>query len=230
MNFLKELIAAFQADKLQLSTLLDVLGSRGAQPDAAHREEVALVEQFAVEGELTPEAAEALLGALRSLQKTGAAPSAIGGEEATVVQPSGNGRRPAADDATMVQPGGPPATPVSHDEDVTVVQPASAGSPADDEATVVKPTSVPPRDVQATHVTGSATGTGTGTSSSFNMDSWQRMADAEGGDFAAVGSCSRAASISRRRSVAAAWAWCSRHATSARSKRATATPMSRSKC
>ncbi|AND69049.1 hypothetical protein ATSB10_15950 [Dyella thiooxydans] len=185
MNFLNELIAAFQADKLQLSTLLDVLRSRGAQPAEVHREEVATVERLAAEGALTPDTAAALLGVLRSLQDAAAAAAApVTGEDATVVQSS---HRPAADDPTVVQPGGTSMAPAAHDGDATVVQPASGPSHADDEATQVKPASTPvPRDAQATSVTGSATGTGT--SSTFNSDSWQRMASVEGSDYAAVGS------------------------------------------
>ncbi|HET6433622.1 bifunctional serine/threonine-protein kinase/formylglycine-generating enzyme family protein [Dyella sp.] len=185
MNFLNELIAAFQADKLQLSTLLDIIGSRGPQADDTHRAEVARVEQLGADGALAPEVVEALLARLRAQQQPLAAPpGAIGDADATVVQPAG--RAPAgADDATVIQPGARAAAPPA-DADATVVQAAPLRGPADDEATVVKPASLPGADAQATSVTGSATGTGT--SSSFNMDSWQRVADAEGGDYAAVGS------------------------------------------
>jgi non-specific serine/threonine protein kinase len=183
MNFLTELIAAFQADKLQLSTLLDVLASRGPQLEAVHREEVALVARLAAEGTLAPQAAQALLGKLRSLQAL-RAPAAAVGEDATRIQPSS--RRPEADQATLVQPGSGPPTPGT-DGDATVVQPTSARSSVDDEATVVKPASTPPGDGQATGVTGTTGTTSSGTSSSFNVESWQRVADAEGGDYAAVG-------------------------------------------
>lgn len=187
MNFLNELIAAFQAEKLQLSTLLDVLGSRGAQPDAIHREEVALVERLGADGSLPPEAAEALLARLRSLQ-TSAATGAVVDEDATVIQPSGNRRPAASDEATVVQPGSN-GSPTGADQDATVVQPTSAPrAGVDDEATMVKPTSAPqPGDTQTTGATGTQTGTGSGTSSTFNVDTWQRVADAEGGDYAAVG-------------------------------------------
>jgi non-specific serine/threonine protein kinase len=169
MNFLKELIAAFQADKLQLSTLLDVLASRGAQPDAVHRDEVALVERLAAEGSLSPDAAAALVGKLRSLQ-SGSGGRTTPDDDATVIQPSGSGRRPDADDVTVVQPTSSPRRPV------------------DDEATMVKPASTPPPgNTQTTSVTGTQSATGTGTSSTFNVESWQRVADAEGGDYATVG-------------------------------------------
>ena len=185
MNFLNELIAAYQAHKLQLSTLLDVLASRGAQPEPIHREEVALVQRLGDEGSLSAEAVEALLSRLRSLQGNTARPPAAD-EDATVIQPSA-GSRAAPNDATVVQPTG-----ASGDEDATVVQPASvprAGAAPDDEATMVKPASTPRGgDAQATSVTGTQGATGTGTSSSFNMDSWQRMAEVEGGDYATVGS------------------------------------------
>ena len=182
MNFLTELIAAFQADKLQLPTLLVVLASRGPQPEEVHREEVALIARLAAEGTLTPQAAQALLGKLRSLQAQ-RAPAAAVDEDATRIQPSS--RRPEADQATVVQPGGAQPT-AGTDGDATVVQPSSARSSVDDEATVVKPASTPPGDSQATSVTGTTGTTRSGTSS-INMESWQRVADAEGGDYAAVG-------------------------------------------
>ncbi|MDE1962908.1 MAG: protein kinase [Xanthomonadaceae bacterium] len=192
MNFLNELIAALQADKLQLSTLLHILGSRGAQPEPVHREEVALLERLAAEGALSPEVTRTLLGELQRQQATtGRATTAA--DDATVVH-AGSGAGDAtvvqarADDATLVQPtaGGAGA----HDADATVVQPSAtpAGHPHDDEATVVKPSSSPRgSDTQATGVTG-RTGTTGATSSTFNADSWQRMSAAEGGDYAAVGS------------------------------------------
>jgi len=65
-----------------------------------------------------------------------------------------------------------------------VVQPTSSptGRASDDEATIVKPASTPRgSDTQTTGTTGS-------TSSTFNSDSWQRVAAAAGGDYAAVGS------------------------------------------
>lgn len=185
MNFLNELIAAYQADKLQLSTLLDVLASRGAQPEPIHREEVALVQRLGDEGSLSAEAVEALLSRLRSLQGNTARPP-VADEDATVIQPSA-GSRATPNDATVVQPAGAPG-----DQDATIVQPASvprAGAAPDDEATMVKPASTPRGgDAQATSVTGTQGATGTGTSSSFNMDTWQRMAEVEGGDYATVGS------------------------------------------
>ncbi len=193
MNFLNELIAALQADKLQLSTLLHILRSRGAQPEPVHREEVALVERVAAGGALSAEAAKALLDELHRLQGTAAdtvtaavdatvvhAGAAAGSGDATMVQPR-------ADDATRVQP---TAAGGGHDADATVVQPAStpSGHRHDDEAPIVKPSSAPRGpDTQATGVTG-RTGTTGATSSTFNSDSWQRMASAEGGDYAAVGS------------------------------------------
>jgi non-specific serine/threonine protein kinase len=186
MNFLNELLAAYRAHTLQLSTLLDVLASRGAQPHDAHLAEVALIERLGAEGNLPSEAGEALVAKLRALQPRAPAASTRD-DDATVLQPrTGQGRPPADADATVVQPtsGRPTASP---DADATVVQPAfHPRAPVNDEATMVKP-ATPPRDGQATSVTG-ATGTGTGTSSSFNMDSWQRVADAEGGVYAAVGS------------------------------------------
>jgi len=194
MNFLNELIAAFQAGKLQLSTLLDVLGSRGAQPEAVHIDEVALVERLADEGSLAPEDAEALLGKLRSLQtKRPSAAVTDADADATVIHPSTASHRTAANEDGIGAPprDRQPTIRPGPDQDATVVQPTSSRPTVNDEATVVKPASTPPGDTQATSVTGSqgntATGT-TGTSSSFNAESWQRVADAEGGGYAAVGS------------------------------------------
>jgi len=52
---------------------------------------------------------------------------------------------------------------------------------------VVKPASwTPPEDNQSTGTQG-RTGTGTHSNSTFNADTWQRVADAEGGDYATVG-------------------------------------------
>jgi non-specific serine/threonine protein kinase len=188
MNFLNELIAAFQADKLQLSTLLNVLASRGAQPDVVHHDEVALVERLRDDGALSTEAADALLDKLRSLQ-AGAAKPAATHEDATVIQPAG--RQPPADEATVVQPGATrPPVAGSADEDVTVVQPKSVPVPGprpDEDATMVKPSTSPGApDGQVTSVTATQSATGTA-SSTFNMESWQRVSDAEGGDYAAVG-------------------------------------------
>ncbi|HUW54128.1 MAG TPA: protein kinase [Rhodanobacter sp.] len=186
MNFLNELLAAYRANTLQLSTLLDVLASRGAQPHDAHLAEVALIERLGAEGSLPLEAVEALEAKLRALQPMAPAASAPH-DDATVLQPrAGQGRPPADADATVVQPSsGRPAAAPTPDADATVVQPASLPrARVNDEATVVKP-ATPPPDAQATSGTGA---TGTGTSSSFNMDSWQRVADAEGGVYACVGS------------------------------------------
>jgi non-specific serine/threonine protein kinase len=138
MNFLNELIAAYQADKLQLSTLLDVLASRGAQPESIHREEVALVQRLGDEGSLSSEAVEALSARLRSLQGSTSRP-AVADDDATVIQPSAAGSRAAPDDATVVQAGGTPPI-AAGDDDATVIQPASVPRAGpDDEATMVKP-------------------------------------------------------------------------------------------
>jgi non-specific serine/threonine protein kinase len=74
-----------------------------------------------------------------------------------------------ADDATVVQPASRPPAP-SADADATVVAPASRPPAAD--------------APQATAVTGTQ---GTASSSSFNRSSWEKVAEAEGGDYATVG-------------------------------------------
>src|SRR6185312_7719784 len=80
------------------------------------------------------------------------------------------------------------APPVLPDDEVTMVQPASRppAPSADADATVVAPASRPPAAdaPQATAVTGTQ---GTASSSSFNRSSWEKVAEAEGGDYATVG-------------------------------------------
>jgi non-specific serine/threonine protein kinase len=77
--------------------------------------------------------------------------------------------------------------PVAVEAEVTQVKPALAAASGDAEATVVKPASGP---AAYTHPpeqsTGQNTGHNTGNSSS-NRDTWQRVAQAEGGEYATVG-------------------------------------------
>ncbi|WP_333676254.1 protein kinase [Dyella sp.] len=80
-----------------------------------------------------------------------------------------------ADDATVVKP------PSPAEADVTQVKPAMAMATGDAEATVVKPASGPSTNTQNTgHNTSSHSG-------SSNRDTWARVAQAEGGEYATVG-------------------------------------------
>jgi non-specific serine/threonine protein kinase len=80
-----------------------------------------------------------------------------------------------ADDATVVKP------PSPAEADVTQVKPTVAMATGDAEATVVKPASGPSTHTQNTgHDTSSHSG-------SSNRDTWARVAQAEGGEYATVG-------------------------------------------
>ena len=157
MTSLAELIADFNAKKVKLPEVFAALTARGRVSDDQHRADVALLEQMQGEGTFTPEIARALIAKLNAMQVAPAAPDG---------------------DATMVKPAPPPA-PV--DAEVTQVSPgAPSSAPSSTDATVVKPTSQAPSHTE----TGSS---GTHSSSSFNHDSWQRVAQAEGGEYATVG-------------------------------------------
>ncbi|GAA0264080.1 bifunctional serine/threonine-protein kinase/formylglycine-generating enzyme family protein [Rhodanobacter caeni] len=167
MKALAELIAAYQAGTLKLLALFNAVAARGPQAEDDHRAEVALVEQMEADGTLEADIARALVARLVKLQSPPAAAEAEASDDATVIKPAS--RPPVADDATVVQPASRPAAP-----------------PYDD-ATVVKPASwSPPQDGSQTGTQG-RTGTGTHSNSTFNADTWQRVADAEGGDYATVG-------------------------------------------
>jgi non-specific serine/threonine protein kinase len=158
MTSLAELIADFNAKKVKLPEVFAALTARGRVSEEEHRADVALLEQMQSEGTFTPEIARALIAKLNAMQ---VAPVVTDG------------------DATMVKPAPTPAAPV--DAEVTQVSPgAHATAPSSTDATVVKPASQPPSHTE----TG---GSGTHSSSSFNRDSWQRVAQAEGGEYATVG-------------------------------------------
>jgi non-specific serine/threonine protein kinase len=183
MTSIAELIAALQANELKLPALFDALTVRGAIPDAEHQAELALLEGQSAESGLMPEIARALAAKLKAVQAAETKPAEIKpvvDDDATVVQPRSVARPPIE-------------TPI--DPDITVVQPASrrpAPSPPPsssmDEATVVKPATHRPAS-SAGGQTGATTQAHTGTgSSSFNTSSWENVANAEGGDYATVGS------------------------------------------
>lgn len=82
----------------------------------------------------------------------------------------------APDDATVVKP------PSPAEAEVTQVKPAVAMATGDAEATVVKPASGP--STSNTQNTGHDTSSNSGSS---NRDTWARVAQAEGGEYATVG-------------------------------------------
>ncbi|MFC4729761.1 protein kinase domain-containing protein [Coralloluteibacterium thermophilus] len=89
-------------------------------------------------------------------------------------------REAQEDDATVVAP--PARTPAPADDATAMALPASrAAVPPDDDVTHVVPAPVVPGDAQA------ADGTGTGTGTSTGVETWQRIADAAGGEVARVG-------------------------------------------
>ncbi|HUH55872.1 MAG TPA: bifunctional serine/threonine-protein kinase/formylglycine-generating enzyme family protein [Rhodanobacter sp.] len=169
MNSLAELIAAYQAGTLKLLALFNAVAARGPQAEEDHRAEIALVETMEAEGTLEADIARALVAKLVKLQAPPAAAEVEANDDATVIKPASQ-NRPVAEDATVVQPASRPTATPPHD-DATVVKPASWR---------------PPEDNQSTGTQG-RTGTGTHSNSTFNADTWQRVADAEGGDYATVG-------------------------------------------
>jgi serine/threonine protein kinase len=204
MNSIAELVAAYQADKLKLPAVFEALTARGVLPEAAYQADIAWLEQQRSAGSLDPLIIKALLAKLATVQTPST--NAAGDDDVTVVKPATQRpavppAAPADADATMVQPTSrpapPPPPPVSGIDDATVVKPTSRppappSPPGGDEATMVKPVSEtprPPADGNTVGITGTQQGlTGTGTSSSINQSSWQHIADAEAGDFVAVGS------------------------------------------
>ncbi|HTV85790.1 MAG TPA: protein kinase [Dyella sp.] len=158
MTSLAQLLADFNAKRVKLPEVFAALTARGRVSEEEHRADVALLEQTQRAGSITPEISRALIAKLNAMQVAPAAPD---------------------DDATMVKPAPTPAAPV--DAEVTQVSPGpQATAPSSTDATVVKPASQAPSNTQ----TG---GAGTHSSSSFNRDSWQRVAQAEGGEYATVG-------------------------------------------
>ncbi|GLQ91185.1 protein kinase domain-containing protein [Dyella acidisoli] len=81
---------------------------------------------------------------------------------------------PSSDDATLVK------TPGTESAEVTQVKPAMAPASSDAEATVVKPASGPTS-------TGPAHTEQNTSNSSSNRDTWQRISQVEGGEYATVG-------------------------------------------
>ncbi|WP_426664508.1 protein kinase domain-containing protein [Rhodanobacter aciditrophus] len=168
MTPIAELIADYQARRLTLPGLFEALAARGALPDETLRDEQALLDAMAADGRIEPTLARALAAKLRSLQPAAPAPAADG--DITRVQVSSRAAVPPPDaEMTMVQPASHPPAPAG-DADATVVAPASRRPAAD--------------APQATAVTGTQ---GTASSSSFNRSSWEKVAEAESGDYATVG-------------------------------------------
>lgn len=82
---------------------------------------------------------------------------------------------PPSNDATLVKPVG------VVEADVTQVKPAAVSASTDAEATVVKPASAPSGNTQ------NNTSQNTSNSGSSSPDTWQRIAQVEGGEYATVG-------------------------------------------
>ncbi|WP_369977637.1 bifunctional serine/threonine-protein kinase/formylglycine-generating enzyme family protein [Xanthomonas bundabergensis] len=90
-------------------------------------------------------------------------------------------------DALRADPGAAPAAAI--DDDATVVMPRRAPPPAaavEDDATRVQP-AMPLPQPGADRTGGTGTGGATGTAGTASLSSWQRLADAAGGDYATVG-------------------------------------------
>ncbi|BFI96596.1 MAG: hypothetical protein RSP_21060 [Rhodanobacter sp.] len=176
MTSLTELIADYQAKRITLPGLFDALAARGELPDEVVREEHALLDAMVADGRLESVLARALAAKLRNLH-----PSVLPAAAAPVSAPA------PADDVTRVSVAPQPPAP-SGEGDMTMVQPASRppAPSGEADATVVAPASHRPgTDAPAqTAVTGTQ---GTASSSSFNRSSWEKVAEAEGGDYASVG-------------------------------------------
>jgi serine/threonine protein kinase len=194
MNSIAELVAAYQADKLKLPALFEALSARGPVPAQQHQADIDWLEQQRTEDALDTLIVRALLAKLAVVQAAPAPP--VDDADVTMVKPATQRSKvtsppPTDEDITRVQPASPPAPPPEFD-DVTVVKPATRRPPAatDDEITMVKPASGRPRPpVEGSTVGATGTHGLTGTSSSISgQSSWQRVADAEGGDFVTVGS------------------------------------------
>ncbi|GGA38603.1 protein kinase domain-containing protein [Dyella nitratireducens] len=157
MTFLADLIDDFNARRRKLPELFHALGERGPQSEEVYREDLALLERLQEEGTLPPDIARALIAKLHAVQQ----PAPV-----------------TADDATVVK------APSPVEAEVTQVKPTTATASGDAEATVVKPASGPSVSSQNT---GHNTGHNTSNSASSNRDTWQRIAQAEGGEYATVG-------------------------------------------
>ena len=173
MTPIADLIADYEAKRITLPGLFDALAARGELPDEVVRDEHALLAAMTADGRLEPSLSRALAAKLRSLHPSASSPApapeaAPDDADATRVRVSPS-PAPSPADATMVQPAARPPAPPG-EADATVVAPASR-TPSPD---------APP----LTALTGTQ---GTASSSSFNRSSWEKVAGAEGGEFASVG-------------------------------------------
>ncbi|HEV2539169.1 MAG TPA: serine/threonine-protein kinase [Frateuria sp.] len=159
---LAALLHACKADEPAL--LGDALAQRGAVPAEQHAAELHWLAQMREAGRLDAGVAQQVIDRLQALQAAAAAAGPVG-EQATVVRVERPGSAVAAD-ATRVAP--PAPTPAALDQ-----------------ATVVKPASAPPEGSTRTGTATSHTASGT---DGVDVSGWQRVADAAGGDHAAVGS------------------------------------------
>ena len=160
---LDTLIDAYQANRLTLPELVDALARRGAVAADRHTAELAWLARMRGEGSLEAGAAQIIVERLEALQD-GAA-----GE--------------ASDVATLVRVDRSAPAVAGTDEATRVAPAVSVASP--EQATVVKPASASTDGQTRTGANTAHTASGTG---SVDASGWQRLADAEGGDRATVGS------------------------------------------
>jgi non-specific serine/threonine protein kinase len=170
MTTIEQLVTALRDGSLKLPALFDALSERGTVPDEQYRREVAWLEHLRDAEQFNPQIVRALLTKMASMQSVATPEASAPDEDVTRVfttTPTGSGSA------------SPPP-----DEDGTVVHPRSPAEVLGDAATVVQPPSHPAQ----TQSTGTGTGTGgTFSSGSLNTTAWQRMADAETGEYATVG-------------------------------------------
>ncbi|MBB4128595.1 non-specific serine/threonine protein kinase [Xanthomonas translucens] len=153
-----ELVAAMRTGELDLKAVLDALAKRSAVAEADYRAGVETLWQLRQQRVFDDVTVTTLVSRLDALRAdAGSAPVAA----------------PIDDDATVVMPRRAPP-PAAVDDEATRVQPAMP---------------LPQSAADRTGATGTGTGTGgaTGTAGTASLSSWQRLADAAGGDYATVG-------------------------------------------
>ncbi|TCV95832.1 non-specific serine/threonine protein kinase [Luteibacter rhizovicinus] len=158
-----ELVTALRSGKLDLAAVLGALESRGALHENEYLAGVETLRRLREEDGIGTDDAITLVTRLDALR---AAPA-------------------PEEDATVVKPTARTSPPSLVDDDATVVMPRSRAVPLDaDDITRVQPAAAVPSAPSGTHVGL----TGTHSHSTSSLESWQRIADAAGGDYATVGS------------------------------------------
>jgi non-specific serine/threonine protein kinase len=184
MTTIEQLVTSLRDGSLKLPALFDALSERGSVPDEQYQREVAWLERLRDVEQFSPQIVRALLTKLANMQVVVAPEASAPDEDVTHVFTS----TPRTGSGTTTGTGErEPGIPRPSDgEDGTVVRPRTPAELGNDAATVVQPPSHPAQ----TQSTGTGTGTGTGStfsSGSVNTTAWQRMADAETGEYATVG-------------------------------------------